>query len=709
MGRAACYAAKGIDVTDKNDDYYQPWNQGKSMGSDAPHGAPHHAPHTPDAAAPPPPQPSPAHDPNLPPMGMDLSRYADQEKGVRPPLLDAEKVKQGTAKALTSLRGASLRFADWTIALGQKADIPTRVEKMEIPRRTKELARRSGVAAAEATRTAAQATRTAAEETAKASKASAAKSKEIWEKMALADKVGKMTSEASRGLSDMADKTKSSLGQAARAGKETLGETAEKLRPHPRETETPAPPPSGLEQLLAREEQEERKAAEAKSTAELPLFSDDQASPLAAAADGLNVPKAPDMQDMPDKQMVNEEQQPNQHTAPPAIPSPLPSAAMPAAAAGTNALAAAQADVAPPAPSPAPQIATQAGAAPATPPIVAPTPAVTPAAAPATAPATPAASASIPPSMAAPAPSIAPTAPPSFFDENMTHNSAPSSGAKPADAPAVPSYEVVNRAPAAALNAAPASVPHGPVFPAFSPRTWALGGAALIALLGSSYWLGCRFGGGMSKADVETIVADYITTNPQIIPAALEAQRDREIAKAIDAVRPALEKPYAGAWGGNADGDVTLVVFTDYACGFCRASVPDIDRLLREDKRLKVVYRELPIISRESRSAALMALAAARQGKYDAFHHAMFAQSSLAPSAIIKAAEQAGVSLDGSGDATADEALFQRELESNLALGNQLQLNATPTWVIGDQLLQGQVGFDALRDAVTRARTKVRG
>src|SRR3546814_7789071 len=60
----------------------------------------------------------------------------------------------------------------------------------------------------------------------------------------------------------------------------------------------------------------------------------------------------------------------------------------------------------------------------------------------------------------------------------------------------------------------------------------------------------------------------FRSANPQIIPEALEAQRDREIAKAIDAIRPALEKPYAGAWAGNADGDVTLVVFTDYACGF---------------------------------------------------------------------------------------------------------------------------------------------
>ena len=234
---------------------------------------------------------------------------------------------------------------------------------------------------------------------------------------------------------------------------------------------------------------------------------------------------------------------------------------------------------------------------------------------------------------------------------------------------------------------------------------WAIVLGAVL-LLGATFWLGGRFGGGLSKSEVETVVADYIKANPQIIPEAFEAQRDREMAKAIEAVRPALEKPYAGAWAGNADGDVTLTVFTDYACGFCRASLPDLDRLIRNDRRLKVVFRELPIIAPQSRDAAIMALAAARQGKYDAFHHAMFAASSLDAAGIAAAAEKAGVVTDGTADATANEALFQREIDNNLAIARQLQLNATPTWIVGDQVLQGQLGYATLKAAVDRARAK---
>src|SRR3546814_3381623 len=81
----------------------------------------------------------------------------------------------------------------------------------------------------------------------------------------------------------------------------------------------------------------------------------------------------------------------------------------------------------------------------------------------------------------------------------------------------------------------------------------------------------------------------------------------------------------------------------------------------------------------------------------------MFAASSLAPAGIAAAAAKAGVVTDGSADATANEALFQRELDNNLAIASQLQLNATPTWVVGNRLLQGQVGYDTLRQVIARS------
>lgn len=535
-------------MTEKNDDYYQPW-----LRDPAP---------TPGGAA----ARSPADEGGLakpkdePPVGIDLARYTAAEKP-QPPRVKPDAVKAGAAKLWDRIRDGAESFADWTISIGDRADIPARVEAMEIPRRSRALAAKSGALTAGAARAVGRGS-------AKAGRAAAKASGDAWDKMALGDKVARLSSEAGRSIGDVAGKTRAGIGQAAKAGTESLreqiGEAATKLRPTPRANA--GPPPSGLEQLLAREEEAaaERVADAAPAAPDLPLFAGEA---IAAAT-----------------------------PPPPARPA-------------------------------------KAKAAAATP----------------------------PPSISGPEP-----------DDRMPHRPTPRA--------------------AAPTGALPAPL-------------WAIALGALL-LLGTAFWLGGRFGGGMNKSEVETIVADYIRAHPEIIPEAFEAQRSKEMAKAVDAVRPALEKPYAGAWAGNADGDVTLVVFTDYACGFCRASVPDIDRLIREDKRLKVVFRELPIISPQSRDAAIMALAAARQGKYDAFHHAMFAASSLDPSAIATAAQKAGVITDGSADATANEALFQREIDSNLALATQLQLNATPTWIVGSQLFQGQVGYDALKQAIAKARAK---
>lgn len=534
-------------MTDNKDDYYQPWLRDPAPTSGM--GAPK-------------PGEGLAKPKDEPPVGIDLTRYSSAPEKPREPLVRPEAIRAGAASLWDRIRSAAGAFADWTIRVGERADIPARVEAMEIPRRSREFAAKTGALTARAARAAGRGS-------AHAGRAAAKASGELWEKMALGEKARKLSSEAGRGLGEVAGKTRAGVVDIARAGGESLrdgiGDAASKLRPAPREE--PAPPPSGLEQLLAREEAEAKAAALASAAPDLPLFAGDAAIPAMAKPEPANAENRMDGDDR----------------------SPI---AQPAK--------------------------------------------------------------------------------------------------KPAGTKAMPAQRLPEI--------------RGTGMESVTTRTWglALGGLLLLALV---FWLGGRFGGGMSKSEVEAVVADYIRANPQIIPEALEAQRGREVAKAIDAIRPALEKPYAGAWAGNANGDVTLVVFTDYACGFCRASVPDVDRLIREDKRLKVVFRELPIIAPQSRDAAIMALAAARQGKYDAFHHAMFQASSLEPAAIAAAAQKAGVVTDGSADATANEALFQRELDSNLAIATQLQLNATPTWIVGDQLFQGQIGYDALRQAVAKART----
>lgn len=209
--------------------------------------------------------------------------------------------------------------------------------------------------------------------------------------------------------------------------------------------------------------------------------------------------------------------------------------------------------------------------------------------------------------------------------------------------------------------------------------------------------------GAADRAAIEKIVHDYILEHPEILPLAMERLEAKRTGSVIDQHRDAIETPFAGSWEGAAKGDVTLVEFFDYACGYCRASLADIGKLVGEDKGLKVVYRELPILSEASGDAAKVSLLAAEKGKYMPYHQALYAAGKVTRDTIFAAA--VGVGIDRkAAEAAMVSPKYATEVESNIKLAQLLQANGTPTFVIGDQVLNGAVGFDALKEAVAKAR-----
>jgi protein-disulfide isomerase len=202
---------------------------------------------------------------------------------------------------------------------------------------------------------------------------------------------------------------------------------------------------------------------------------------------------------------------------------------------------------------------------------------------------------------------------------------------------------------------------------------------------------------------VEAIVRAYILENPEIIPEAVEILQKRESSKRLTSVGGKLTTPFPGAEMGNPNGDIIVVEFTDYNCGYCRSSVADVQKLVANYSDVRVVFRELPILSQTSREAALWALAAANQGKHKSFHDAMFSGPRPDSQTIRAAAAKAGMNLAAAEKFVASPQATA-EVDSNLALMQQIGFNGTPTFIIGDQILEGALGYEALKAAVEKAR-----
>ena len=111
-----------------------------------------------------------------------------------------------------------------------------------------------------------------------------------------------------------------------------------------------------------------------------------------------------------------------------------------------------------------------------------------------------------------------------------------------------------------------------------------------------------------SRAAVEKVVHDYILENPSILPQAMENLRKQQDTDRLSAIRDQVTEPFPGAVLGNPEGKITLVEFTDFACGYCRQSVADVEHLIEKNPDLRIVIRELPVLSPESGDAARMAL-----------------------------------------------------------------------------------------------------
>jgi protein-disulfide isomerase len=210
---------------------------------------------------------------------------------------------------------------------------------------------------------------------------------------------------------------------------------------------------------------------------------------------------------------------------------------------------------------------------------------------------------------------------------------------------------------------------------------------------------------------IEGIIHDYLLNNPDVLIEALRSAEDkvnREAdAKATKVLRDRASEVFdnpATPVGGNPKGNVTIVEFFDYRCPYCKQVLPALQTLLQEDHELRFVYKEFPVLGPASVTAAHAALAAQRQGKYEAFHTAMMAaKGQINEDTIYKVAGSVGLDVDRlKQDMAAPE--IEQELKANLALAEALNIRGTPGFIIGKKIVPGALDLDALKDMIAEAR-----
>lgn len=211
---------------------------------------------------------------------------------------------------------------------------------------------------------------------------------------------------------------------------------------------------------------------------------------------------------------------------------------------------------------------------------------------------------------------------------------------------------------------------------------------------------------------IQSIIHDYIMDNPDVVIASLEKQRaDAELqkqAEKIDMIKNNQDALTGKAFPsiGNPKGDVTVVEFFDYNCGYCKRALPDLINLVESDKNVRVVFHEFPILSAGSRTAALWALAAHKQGHYFDFHKALMQhRGAKNEDTLSTLAKDLGLDVGQmKKDAASKETA--KLLQDSVDLARKLGISGTPAFVVNDQFFGGYIGHDGLIEAIKAARAQ---
>jgi len=203
----------------------------------------------------------------------------------------------------------------------------------------------------------------------------------------------------------------------------------------------------------------------------------------------------------------------------------------------------------------------------------------------------------------------------------------------------------------------------------------------------------------------------YLMANPEVLVEAMQElerkqdnQRDTQAVKAIQQNQAELLRDPETPSTGNLDGDVTIVEFSDYQCPYCKKAHAAVKSVIASDGKVKLVYKDLPILGEASKIAAVAALASIKQGKHDAFHDALMTNTAkLDSDRIFDIAGSVGIDVIQLKKDMEDPKI-KATIDRNMALAQDLGVRGTPAFVIGKQFVPGAVEAEALKQLIADAR-----
>ena len=233
---------------------------------------------------------------------------------------------------------------------------------------------------------------------------------------------------------------------------------------------------------------------------------------------------------------------------------------------------------------------------------------------------------------------------------------------------------------------------------------------AFSMLAAGTFTLSAKAADALNKSEVETIIKEYLLENPEVLIESLENFRTQQERDQQANAKKSIEKHIEYLTSadapsvGPADADVVVVEFFDYNCGYCRRAVPDIQKLIKEDTNVRFVFREMPILSPNSRDVARWSIAAHKQDKYFEFHAALMEKrGNRSPAVMKEMAEELGLDADKL-EKDANSAAVKKMLEKDVEVARAIGIRGTPAFIIGGDLYPGYLGEDGLRQTIENAR-----